>query len=793
MEFSRIFSHLKTDFKIDGEKCLYKWAITKNNQSKNIKIKFNEKVVCMSLSNDELKKLPRFNFFITNNWKTYWFITSQNLVDINELKSIKKISWEALSMYPVNKEFSFGKVWVDWKEQSQIYLENAEWKPIEDFTPNTKAQLRFFKRIIESANKKLEVNIEEEYLIENINNNLTIKDVFDRLPEVGWPEIDDNFLILPWCNIVLDLKWFENNYSWTPFNVVYNHYKEKKDTFKFFETYFGFKLSNDITELSRIDVDNTVSLVFNNNSVEIINITQEAEKIVKVLNVWIKVIWYFETNIRWKHLTDEEYICYVCKRLDTDEIIHLEYQSTKNKFNDKNWAKWIRFLSSDKWLNYFWDAFDILKSENKIHKYKVVHNNWIDIKQQLLTHGGEILYHNKDIKYTINMTKEYAIRKWHEQISIKDFYEKLKEVYDSSIMTITYLWWLWAFLRDVFLWLWIRVPILFAVWETQSGKNSLIEIIMWALWYEVLSNRTERQTRILALEWTTPQPLLESLKDKTPIFLDEFTWWISRWIEEIMRAAFNNETISKGRPSYNIIYELQAPICVAWERMPHYVSVINRTILLRYRLENRLLTSDKINLLKEYRDNYSILDDIWNHCMNKDIEDISVEADLWIWRVSENWKFIIIVNRLFQIISEEQLIEYIQEHINYQNKNLSLSNELDRYFNELFWTNINKRSIIAKYNNDNDLVITLYAWPWIMINADNQTRLLIDLLDRFGGSWDFIQINMTKLQKDSQIDDDSRKFFNRACNLLEKVQDVVIMNWLEETVWIRASDLNFNN
>lgn len=786
---SVFFSTIKKEGekKRKSEKVSQYQALKLNNEWNNISVSFKNNVFLLNIKYPEQKLLPRFSFFLEYKDKTIWWILCNKLSDINNINTIPKDFRATLDLQPERQWtiLQIGKIHnAKWDLIDTVSFTNSKWIAIDDIEFIEKSKILWLKKILEAAGKMLDLSVEEAALAETINNTLPIEDLIYKLEgKIEW-------VLLKEQNIYIDTENFVSNKSGQPFTLVYNHLSwSKKDVFDYFAQEFGYEYEYEQKEQNRVQVDESTYIIFNKDSVDCTVFGKKKESSFKLFNLWIKIIWWYQTRIKWNTITDVSQVFRLVKRLDNNEEVTLEYKHSVSKFNEANWGKGLRFQSPDNFLNFFWDALDIIRASGGAPKYECIEYNWYDSDRWMIVHWNKILYAKNEIKNTVILSKKYDTTiDNREQVSVQDFYDNIVTMYDEKITSIMFLRWLWAFIKDYYSQNRIRVPLMLAIWISESWKNTLIEIIMWALWFETSLVRAKNWIRIMSLEWTTQQPLLWALRDKTPLFLDEFTGNIGRWIEETMRALFNNEIVSKWRPWSNEVFELNSPACIAWERLPEYNSVINRSILLKFKKEYRLLKDDnKDERLYELYNKYSILDSIRDTLSSSEEKHTYYKMNISnSKRVNDNRWRIILVNRMFKLLDEKKLIWYIKEWIQYQDATLTMGDETNKYFNELVWTNIKERTLSWRITQSKELEVVLYAW--IVRDKERKTRQFLELVETFEGKDDFLVVNMDKLLSDSKLSSGKKKIFNNLVFFLQQSRDMMIINWIEEKVWITQDD-----
>ena len=703
------------------------------------------------------------------NWKYIILSWKDNVVKY--LYQNIKSSWWNVLWYKLVKDIIPTGIWKDKKQETNydISYYNNEinlWK-----AKALRAGLRNINNELDISDKLIDVK-------NLIDETVEPSKIVSKFLTTEYEQKDIIYSDTLW--VVIDLKNTKKNISWVPFDCLYRisqgsvtKLNELIDTFwidwvELWDIFYVYSYKDDDRLEFRKD------WVFRNK----VSWDQETET--NLLNIAINLIGY--TDSRYdinKRALEDKPIRYYYMEIDW-ELELIEYSRNPDNFNSKYWKNWMRFLESNKSLQLFYNGLDDWIEKENLSEYKLIYENWIDLKDKIWIHWWEIMYNENELDY-INYAPQYAVNLDKEQITLQEVYDKLDWYYKKPYHHLIILWLLGSWLKPEFTKRKINIPLMLCSWYTESWKTEMIKMIMWLFGYAF--NSTDKKPRLLSLEWTTVFPVVRALTDLAPIFFDELTGSVKKEVEEALRSVFNNQNIEKGNIDQSITtYIQQAPVIVWWERMPAYQSVLNRSIYLPFTRElrwNKTIYSD----IKQYLSSKSITDDMWNIINHTNIDEKINE--IWkaldMWRLWENYIFLRYINNIFDYMPKDKLKNIIKELKERQDKTIKWTDELFIFFSELLSQNKLSKSYVM---SEKDWVFKI----WLYVPEEYVRTKAQYIQDIKKSSYDDtinnsnIDINMTKIMEGRT--DENKQILDIVMRFFRWVKDPVWNNFLEEKIWI---------
>ena len=257
---------------------------------------------------------------------------------------------------------------------------------------------------------------------------------------------------------------------------------------------------------------------------------------------------------------------------------------------------------------------------------------------------------------------EYDITKDKQQVSVKEFFDIYKKIYDDSIVYPTFLQALALAWMNI--WQWCNCyPAMLVTWLTWSWKTSIMQIIKSMLWYA-------ENARTFSLPWLTPQPLKQAASDNSILFLEELTNKVWEQTEELLRNIVNRDRASRWHYDQNIEFNLLSNIMVVWERTFKDESLNNRFVTVVINRNNWI--KDSRNYIQDiltktaFLDIYKTYDKVNKEEINKQYKEVSIWlSKKWLdSRNADTYWYLFITKRIFDIdISDEDLFKIVKTWI----------------------------------------------------------------------------------------------------------------------------------
>ncbi len=187
------------------------------------------------------------------------------------------------------------------------------------------------------------------------------------------------------------------------------------------------------------------------------------------------------------------------------------------------------------------------------------------------------------------------------------------------------------------------------------------DVLKYAFWYG-------KWVRQMSLESTTPQPLKFAWMDSSVLFLEEITWHLSMWVEQVLRSILNRDPWWIGRPGKNVVINYRSTIFACGERMTRLASVNNRFVIVPYnsRVAMPWSTSrDILNLqmLSVVKDFYKKMCDIWPELLCTLYKNCADTITGYDKRTLTSRCYLFTMNRLFQLEDEDYIIDVMKNFL----------------------------------------------------------------------------------------------------------------------------------
>lgn len=731
----------------------YNQAVSKNKDEKiNIYCEISNAIILKSNSNfDIVSKV------LCKHFSLWEYVIIPFDINIWRLKyKYKKFLW-------MFWKISTGRIpiWKIWDNKG-MELEDI-WFTDEDINDvNKDTLLRDWEKVETALFQKETINSKKEYrTVDALNDTLSLEDCSNYIKDPLLFEIE---------KLIVDLNYYRTvNLSWTKYNFLQKLIPDKVQLDWFLKTKW-FEFKNDTT-FQTLTVELywwEKNIIFWSDKVEHIKYWERDISTI-LFYEWLFPVWYCTTNYDFnqKRIMDYERTYYVMKNNYTWELKYLSEEIDRKNFNRVYMKQWLSYRWEEIDLLDFFDALKKLKQDWDIKQYDVIYKNWFNFEKNMFIHWWKDYLHNN--KNTIIVATPYntVIRK---NIDVINMYNMLIETYNERAMTLAYLWYLWAMMASYWKSLNIKVPLLLINWESQAGKSKMIEMFMNMFEFD-----TKNSARIMSAKWLTEQPFLAAARDEIPLMLDEFTGEVNKWVEWSIRSFYDNTQTKKWRPWGNEVFEINSPLMLCWERSPQFGSVINRWVFLVLQKSYKKWKPEQIeNILK-----HSIVENFFER-----IQDINPEIfkrtafDFTDDRLADTYNWIIYVNRIFKLVDEQILIEYINYAASEQLKYINAFDEKTDALITLILENMKAKTIVAAIKNGS-LEVELFVN--VLRDKNQLTRLFIQLNNEL--SWENVDnLVSVKINLDKLLEDWKKEIFNILIKLLSKYRDVAIDNWIDAKI-----------
>ena len=641
-------------------------------------------------------ELPIFNY----KWE-FWnkaIIISDKDWFIRKLKSIKPNWWSSI-WRQIDNSYTV-KIW-DWGKD--IYeLTDLKHK-------NTINQLTVLVSALSTLSNEVEPS----------DNLISTKDNIDSMVKPSelvakfFPDEFENkqILLSDWLWVILDLRSKKNNISWDVFSSLFRY---AWGNIKQLNTYLSKLWINEVEVADLFYVyskNENEKIEFRNDWVYKVSSSWEwaTEKV--LIDKPLKLTWWYESNydpVNWviNSKTSRYY------HFEND--IMFTYYANTDTFNRALWASWIRMQISWNIFQQFYSALDERIEKENIKEFDIVERNAIDLDRKIFVHWWKLLYSEYPEEEILKISApSYTLDIW-EQITLQEAKEYLRWYFTTPYQYIIFLWFLGSFLKKDLFKYWIPTPILQVIWFTASGKTEAIQLIMKLFWMSptpVNDWNIVIQPRAMTLEWTRAFAVQKELWDYAPIFFDEFTWNISKDIEEMLRSVYNEKDAKKGKADQSVVtYKMLSPIVIGWEKSPSYMSVMNRSIYIQ--LDKSLQASKSVyNTIKKNLNWKCVLEDMWNKVKDVDLSKYKDWIDQWDTRVDNNYAWLHIINDIYWIFNKEELDSIIEEISRIQTAIIEGKDELKEFFVQTLVLWKKEQNIAVYQNKEEETLLDIYVWP----------------------------------------------------------------------------------
>ena len=649
-------------------------------------------------------KRPRY--VMDSGWwaHVYYFISKESREQCNMVywKDLLKISEMASKIYKAD-EWCVASFKINWTIRLPYSYNNKYDKPhlVEPFYVNDKGEaddltyedcerlITYVSTQMEQVKKKesLKLSMWSKADIDWINMEDMIEKLKDyprEMPDGRLQvfEIDkDNVIIydidnVTDKNILKKTKWNSYKYNrqwnyihcfcmWDPleapegngFGFLYYYFcKDVHKVENFLLTEYGLSLNknNDWLNISSVELRWT-KFVFTESVVKALsNDEAEDKETSKVLfqnRVIPKGKWYIYQFKIWE--VEEQQLAVI---FEIDWIERTIIPQPSKRDHNKNY--WYMFCyGADNLLAQFFRAIEL---DENIPRINIYEKNWF--------YDDVVLLWWKAIEWNlwdgrISTRYEYDIV-WEEkeQISVHEFFELYKWIYDKSIVYPTFLQAL--ALSWMNMWEWMNCyPAMLITWLTGSGKTSIMQIMKSMLWYA-------ENARTFSLPWLTPQPLKQAASDYSILFLEELTNKVWEQTEELLRNIVNHDKASRWHYDQNIEFNLFSPLLVVWERTFKDESLNNRFVTTVINRSNWI--ADAREKMQEILTKSASID-IYKtrfHANKDEINKAYREVTVWLSRKgldsrnADTYAYMFVTKNVFNIdIGEEELFEIVNAWI----------------------------------------------------------------------------------------------------------------------------------
>lgn len=506
--------------------------------------------------------------------------------------------------------------------------------------------------------------------VDNVNDSIKVNEI--DIKKAG-------MLVNEKFNFILDFSKKNSNLSWKPFKILLGmNNNVKMDCYEYIYDKYGVEYDAlDYIEIYRVPVDDEKYVVYTNKNVFSEWLDENNNSYKKVLfRKPIDPIGITKTDydISKDRIMDTIRTYYVVKIPDTDETITLSSYPDPKAFNRIYMPQWLAFRWRDLDLLDFYDSMEVLSNQEKIKTITTIFQNGYDHENKIFVHGWEVIKWNPNDVFCV--APEYKVSSERSQKTLRAWLDAMHKVYDKDMVNVVYLWMIWAMSKSLFTCKKIekgRYPFLILTGDTTSGKSTLVDKIRWLFEFD-------EEARKLSLEGTSPQPILHSGRERVPMFFDEYTGNINPKVDSALRWFYDEIADSKGRMDGNEKYIKVSPLIICGEQMPQSTSVVNRSIMIPTKDKYKCGTRKTL----WYLNTISVIDSRWNkvsqlsvEMVQRELKDIhdNIDIDAGNARLNDNYKMLLLVNRLFDVINEQELIDSIKKVLTSHRRYMDAINE----------------------------------------------------------------------------------------------------------------------
>lgn len=534
-------------------------------------------------------------------------------------------------------------------------------------------------------------------------NQLDIVEVISRLEK--YPRLNADWLPTifktDWNRISIVVDWtltptdwykinraknYVNNFSlaehprderpaWPVYVFLVNYfYKDLNKMAEFLKAEFNIDFFAEWS-IMRLSTDKWV-ISFNTDWVYYIKAKEWEESQEKLFDTPFIIKWAVRTNFDSYWESEDKNLYTIISLLDRDEDepenMIINFTEDRKKFNRTYWKKWLTFLKWEYDLLDFYSAIKKAVKEWVIKQYDYLYLNWY-YKDYYLE--WDVMYDTKGNKINTNElpviidTQEVKRYEWTKEITMSEFWEKLRQLYTDRESMVAYITFLALAMWDKF---WkerldwnlqqVLLPALFLAWITKSWKSTLINLML--NWFGLSSD-----CKKYSVKWTTLQPLKQWATDDFITHREEFTGNIWQDRETIIRDVLNKWKTARWNMDWsNVYYIYRASLIIDWENLPESESVINRCVCIPMTLQDRIWTQELIRSFDWLTFKKDFLTELYNIDLNKVKKDFQAAQDRCInyWITDRNsmiYAFVLCVNDWFNIYLETDLVTAIKENL----------------------------------------------------------------------------------------------------------------------------------
>ena len=464
-----------------------------------------------------------------------------------------------------------------------------------------------------------------------------------------------------------------------PYAFLYYYFNKDKDLIiKFIKEHFKIQFEESSTEYimpSLVAPNGTIHFhknqcIYNKTKLDSKGHIKEFSIVLFDSGVYIKGMMESRFSLFWEQ--DSARIFYIMEKpwiFGWNNEFIIEFQETTTKFNAKYWQYGLVFKGQIEDLLDFYVALNNAVNANILPKYELLYLNGM--------YKDFFLLGNTFITPTFKFKNEWEnIRlktqpikmsiQGKEHISVEEYYKLLTGITSKRVAILSYLTFIALYLWQYF-WDWVAkqkqqfmLPWLFISGATHSGKSTLLSALKE--WGGIDKEAVKKSIG------STPQPLKQMATDWFLVHYDEFTAENANPEKENLLRDIVNRTISaRGTiTGENIMYHYRASLLVDWERLPQSTSVVNRMIIVAMYEDDKKGTPQSLARIAKY----SYMKDLIMKAYLVSQEDVLKEynkSEQKLLNQGLSWRelwlnaYLLTINSLFQITSEEDVIDIIIE------------------------------------------------------------------------------------------------------------------------------------
>lgn len=538
-------------------------------------------------------------------------------------------------------------------------------------------------------NKILKLNIEE--VINSTSWDVSCEDwvIYYKGKEVPWYEIEWNRVVYNGCESAYDTP------IWNPYEFLYFFYKGNRSLVfthlarKF--DLFMWEWGKSLWKVCQIFSEFQYSIFIYEKWIVI-----SEEKTLKDWTVYEKekILFRWEIEILWKGYVKQSSMWESDKQ--RAYIISVNWEEgmvipkSNKRDHNKTYKDGLFFYWDDDQLWLFYEALNNDKSIKEIDVYEL---SWY-YKDKVILWGSVVYW---ELGWDKIMTQHtFPNASDLEQITVKEYFEKYREIYNDSLAIPSFLQALalaWMNLWQGF----NTYPALLLSGKTGSGKTAMQRILKAMIWYWA-------SARSLSLPGITPQPLKQAASDYSVLFLEELTQKVSPYTEELVRNVVNRDIAARGALEKNIEFNLRAPVFCVGERSFKDESLNNRFVIcVTSRKQWKEWGKQDVNTITRF----TACDDIYKTYLEKQdvVCDIARRyaldlVDQWVdSRSADTYSYIFAINDIFELGIKNDYL-----------KKIVLSNIKESWFDKPveLWSRDYINKFIIRYVGKRDCAVNAY-------------------------------------------------------------------------------------